>query len=175
MKRIKKNLILLNLAMYFILHSCAYKGKQTNRDTDKEITEVWENFLKAIELKNKNEFRKLSSDKIDCYVCPDNTPQENEELEKLREGNNNWLEIYNSKIHLSIGTFLQQDFNLIFNNDFVTILKTKKTIFSKAGTNVYQVLVTTTEPTNEHEGGQHNFKFKKENGIYKFCEIGTIP
>ncbi len=171
----RTNLVLLILVMCFTFHSCTYKKKQTYNHPDKEIVEVWSNFLKTIEQKNKNEFRKLSSNKIDCYVCPDNTPQEYEELNKLRAENDDWHEIYNSKTHISIDTFLQQDLNIIFNSDFVTILKTKKTIFSKADTNVYQILVTTTEPTLEHEGGQHNFKFKKENGIYKFCEIGTIP
>ncbi len=171
----KTNLMLLIIVMSFVLHSCTHKARRIYNHTDKEIVEVWEVFLKTIEQKDNSAFRKLSSDKIDCYVCPDNTPQEYEELNKLRAENDDWFEIYNSKIHLSIDTFLQQDFNIIFNNDFVSILKTKKTIFSKADTNVYQILVTTTEPTLEHEGGQHNFKFEKENGVYKFCEIGTIP
>ncbi len=171
----KPNLMLLTIVMYLTLHFCTHKEKRIYNHNDKEIVEVWNNFLKTIEQKNKNEFRKLSSDEIDCYVCPDNTPQEYEEFNKLRAENDDWHEIYNSKTHISIDTFLQQDFDVIFNNNFVTTLKTKKTIFSKADTNVYQILVTTTEPTLEHEGGQHNFKFKKENGIYKFCEIGTIP
>ncbi len=158
-----------------VLHSCTNQENTTQKNTDKEIVEVWGNFLKTVERKDKNGFKKLSSNTIDCTVCPDNTPREYEELNKLRAENDDWHKIYDSKVHISIDTFLDQDFNSIFTKDFVTILKTKRTVFSKADTNAYQILVTTTEPTLGHEGGQHNFKFKKENGIYKFCEIGTIP
>lgn len=39
----------------------------------------------------------------------------------------------------------------------------------------YEILVTTTEPTLNHEGEQHNFQFKKINGKWKFNELELIP
>jgi hypothetical protein len=99
--------------MCFALHSCTHEEEQVYNHADKEIVEVWDNFLKVIEQKDKSEFRKLSFDKIDCYVCPDNIPQEYEELNKLRVENADWYEIYSNKVHISIDIFLQQDFNII--------------------------------------------------------------
>jgi len=62
----KASLTLLTIVMSFVLLSCIHKEKRTYNHTDKEIVEVWENFLKTVKQKDNSEYRKLSSDKIDC-------------------------------------------------------------------------------------------------------------
>ena len=61
---------------------------------------------------------------------------------------------------------------------FITTLKEKKTVYHKNNiddVNYYEVLVTTTNPTYNHEDGQHNFQFKKVNGKWVLNKISTIP
>lgn len=144
-----------------------------------EISQTWDNFLNVIESNNRKDFKELSNEKIKCYLCLENTNTEEKEIRILRENDSLWYnKIYDDLIYIAIDSFVKQDFDLIFNPEFVKILKENETKFHKRfieGIEYYEILVSTTEPILGYEGGQYNFQFKKINGEWKFNEIGTIP
>lgn len=151
-----------------------------------EIQLKWEEFLNVVEQKNIPEFKKLVNDMIRCYMCLENTEHERNVLKYLRDNDSTWYnKIYDEKIYLPINKFIEEDFDLIFTEDFVELLKNSETIFSKrefdedglaADNDDYEILVTTSKPNIlGEEGGQHDFSFKKNNGIYVLFEISTIP
>ena len=171
-------IIILNIIL--ISFSCnRIKKDAKNGLRNNEISQTWNNFLNIIESNNGKHFKELSSKKIRCYLCLENTNTEQKEMEILRENDSLWYhKIYDDLIYIPIDSFVKKDFHLIFNPEFVKILKENETIFHKKiieGIEYYEILVTTTEPTLGHEGRQHNFQFKKINGEWKFNEIGTIP
>ena len=135
--------------------------------------------MKIIESNQRKGFKKISSESIRCCLCLENTYTEQREIEILRENDSLWYDkIYEALIYIPIDSFVKKDFDLIFNPEFVKILKENKTIFYKRvieGIEYYEILVTTTEPTLDHEGRQHSFQFIKVNGEWKFNGIGTIP
>ncbi len=168
------------LLIVTILYSCS-KSKKEDQSllVEKTIEKTWVEFLTIVQEKDKTAFKEISSDRIRCYLCLENTLAEQKELESKRESDPNWYDqLYDKDIYIPIDRFVKEDFDLIFSSEFVSILKEKKTIFYKREdrkTEVYEVLVTTTEPSAEHEGGQHNFQFIKKKGGWKLSEIGTIP
>jgi len=171
-------IIILTITLTFF--SCNRIKKNTKNEFRKsEISETWNDFLNILESNREKDFIELSSEKIRCYLCLENTDFERKEMEILRESDSLWYDkIYDDLIYIPIDSFVKKDFDLIFNPEFVKILKENETIFHKRiidGIEYYEVLVTTTKPTSSHEGGQHNFQFKKNNGKWKFNEIGTIP
>ncbi|WP_103865586.1 hypothetical protein [Aquimarina sp. I32.4] len=155
------------------------KDASQHVDETEDITQVWKKFLNIIARQDKSGFKTLSNQSIRCYLCLENTIIEQEELDKKRETDPEWYTtLYTKDIYISIDDFIKNDYDLIFNTVFVQILKERKTIFYKREIEEvahYEVLVTTTEPTLYHEGGQHSFQFKKIKGEWKFNEIGTIP
>ena len=144
-----------------------------------EIQLRWQEFLSVLEQKNLTEFKEYASDTIRCYMCIENTEHEQKVLEYLRDNDSTWYDkLYNEKIYIPINKFLDEDYDLIFNNEFVEVLKNSKTVYAQReidGLDVYEVLVTTTKPSLGFEGGQHDFQFTKEEGIFKLSEISTIP
>ena len=150
-----------------------------------EIQLRWQGFLDVLKQKNVTEFKEYASDTIRCYMCIENTEHERKVIEYLRDNDSTWYDkIYDEKIYLPINKFIEEDFDLIFTEDFVELLKNSETIFSKrefdeygvaTSNGGYEILVTTTKPTLGHEGGQHDFSFKKINGKYILSEISTIP
>ncbi|WP_108866284.1 hypothetical protein [Aquimarina aquimarini] len=144
-----------------------------------DITQVWKKFLNIIAIQDKSGFKTLSNQSIRCYLCLENTIIEQEELNKKRETDSDWYTtLYTKDIYIPIDDFIENDYDLIFNEEFVQILKERKAVFYKReieGIAHYEVLVTTTAPVFNHEGGQHSFQFKKIKGEWKFNEIGTIP
>lgn len=150
------------------------------KDTKKsEIENTWSGFLDVVEQKDKNGFRNFSDDTIRCYLCLKNTEHEQKVLEFLRENDSAWYDkLYDEKIFIPVNKFIEEDFDLFFNEEFVDILKKGETIYSQREidtADVYEVLVTTTEPTLTHEGGQHTFQFRKINNNYKLTEISAVP
>ena len=186
-----KSKIIFSILIMCIIYAC--KKKEQNKDTqsqktessssslspDSVITKQWRAFLDVAISGDSLEIKDFLNQTIRCYLCLENTPSEQKKLSLLRETDATWYEkIYNEKIYIPLDTFLAKDFNLIFNNDFLKILKESTTDFHKVendSTYYYEVLVTTTAPTIAHEGGQHSFQFKKVEGNWKLSEIGTIP
>src|SRR5690606_1773929 len=156
-----------------VFSSCKKENKQS------EIESTWSGFLVVVEQKDKNGFRNFSGDTIRCYLCLENTEHEQKVLEFLRKNDSAWYDkLYDEKIFIPINKFIEEDFDLIFTDEFVDILKRNETIFSQHEmdtTDVYEVLVTTTETSLTHEGGQHTFQFKKIDETYKLTEISTVP
>lgn len=167
--------LLFIFLMFIVFSSCKKDIKRS------EIENTWSGFIDVVEQKDKNGFRNFSDDTIRCYLCLENTEHELKVLEFLRENDSAWYDkLYDEKIFIPVNKFIEEDFDLFFNEEFVKILKKGKTIFSKrefdeVDPNAYEVLVTTTEPTLTHEGGQHTFQFRKINGDYKLTEISTVP
>ena len=95
------------------------------------------------------------------------------------ETDTDWYnKLYDDLILIPIDCFIKDDFDLIFDDGFVEILKDSNYNWHKReieGIEHYELLVTTTETTATHEGGQHHFQFKKVNGKLLLNEIGTIP
>lgn len=163
-----------------IIFSCTeLKKKGQNYTSKEEIVETWEDFLDILEKKDKDKFKIISSKNIHCYICLENTSDEQIQLETKRNNDPDWYnKIYSDEIYIPIDRFLTEDFDLIFNAKFVLIISSNETSFHKRemdGIDYYEVLVVTTEASLEHDGGQHNFQFIKENGKWLFNEIGTIP
>ncbi len=176
----KNRMYIIILTIILTFFSCNRIKKDTKNEFRKsEISQTWNDFLNILESSREKDFKELSSEKIRCYLCLENTNTEQKEMEILRENDSLWYDkIYDDLIYIPIDSFVKKDFDLIFNLEFVKILKENETIFHKRiidGIEYYEILVTTTKPTIGHEGGQHNFQFKKINGKWKFNEIGTIP
>lgn len=165
------------LITLFVIFSC--KKDHKNEYDENKISKTWNNFLNVLDPNKKKDFKELSDKKIRCYLCLENTITEQNEIAFLRDNDSLWYDkIYDDLIYIPIDNFVENDFDLIFNSVFVKTLKEKKTIFNERiidGIEYYEVLVTTTEPTLNHEGGQHSFQFKKIDGKWKFNEIETIP
>lgn len=167
---------LLFIFLALIVFSSCKKDKEPS-----EIKKTWFGFLEVVEQKDKNGFRDFAGDTIRCYLCLENTEHEQKVLEFLRENDSAWYDkIYDERIYIPQNKFIEEDFDLFFDKEFVEILKNGETIFSKRefdddNTNAYEVLVTTTEPTLTHEGGQHTFQFRKINDSYRLTEISTVP
>lgn len=176
----KIKIVTITLLIVAIFYSCSKSKKEDQSSlVENTIEETWKEFLILVQNKDKTAFKEMSNITIRCYLCLENTLAEQKELESKRESDPNWYDkLYDEDIYIPIDRFVKEDFDLIFNSEFVSILKEKKTVFFKnenEGTELYEVLVTTTEPSIDHEGGQHNFQFIKKNGKWKLNEIGTIP
>lgn len=165
-------------SLFFLIISYTSKA-QTSEQSEKEIKAVWYTFLDAVSSKDFAIFKKLSNKKIRCYNCPENTEAEREKIYTLRKTDTLWYDkLYNDLIYIPVDHFIENDFEIIFTPSFIKKLKEKKTLYhqnSIDGVDYYEVFVTTLEPKNDHDGGQHNFQFKKVNGKWVFNEIGTIP
>ncbi|WP_282133055.1 hypothetical protein [Cellulophaga baltica] len=175
-----KKLAYLLIAPFIVL-LCMAAGNERSAYTpqDIEIKKTWNSFLKAIEKKERRSFKDLSKSIIRCYPCLENTPEEQAYIAQLHETDTLWYDtIYEDLIYVPVDTFISQDFDLFFNPGFVTLLKERETTFYKQdleGVSYWEILVTTTEPTFFHEGGQHHFRFEKCADGWKLNEIGTIP
>lgn len=175
----KTNQLLILAFIVTFLFSCKNEKKREVENQKSEIELKWQEFLEVVEKKGTAEFYMLSNTTIRCYSCLENTEHERKVLEYLRDNDTTWYDkLYDEKIYIPIDKFIEEDFNLIFDDGFIEILKTGETIFSKReidSVEAYEVLVTTTKPTLGHEGGQHAFQFRKEKEEFKLFEISTIP
>uniref|UniRef100_UPI0025BDAA57 hypothetical protein n=1 Tax=Maribacter sp. TaxID=1897614 RepID=UPI0025BDAA57 len=82
-------------------------------------------------------------------------------------------------IYIPIDSFIANDYDILFNQKFIHILRENETVISnedKNGVDFAHILVTTTLPTAFFEGRQHIFSFRKhEEGVWKLNEISTVP
>ena len=175
----KYNISIIVLITFLITVSCGQNKTTVKRKTENDIEKTWGQFLNTVQTANKQVFKKISNSKINCYYCIENTVIEQEELAVFRETDTLWYDkIYDDLVYIPIDRFIKDDFDIIFDASFLKILKEKEPKFSKNridGIDYYEILVTTTEPTEFHEGGQHSFQFIEIDGLWKFNEIGTIP
>ncbi|WP_165748515.1 hypothetical protein [Cellulophaga sp. Z1A5H] len=174
-----KSIKYILIAPCILLLYISGKERSSYTPQDVEIKKTWNSFLKAVEKKERRTFKGLSKTKIRCYPCLENTTEEQAYIAQLQETDTLWYDtIYEDLIYVPIDRFIAQDFDLFFNPDFVKLLKERETIFYKQdldGVFYWEILVTTTEPTLFHEGGQHHFRFEKCDDGWKLNEIGTIP
>lgn len=171
---IKRLLCIPLLVVTFM--SCQQKKKASGDD----VTVMWTSFLSDLEAKDKVAFKHSSDKTIRCYDCLENTPSEVQQMNLLRENDSLWYDkIYEDFIYIPIDSFIANDYDILFNQKFIHILRENETVISnedKNGAVFAHILVTTTLPTAFFEGGQHIFSFKKnKNDEWKLNEIGTIP
>ncbi|MDM3872024.1 hypothetical protein QSV34_11765, partial [Porticoccus sp. W117] len=115
-------------------------------------------------------------------VALSNTKKEADELVRQRSNNLNWYdEFYAKKAFMPSEQFFKNEVPIIFTNDLIDRLKSRKTQFLERNDIEYgyiEILVNTVESDEieaEHEGIQHVFGFKSTDNGYKFCEISTVP
>ncbi|WBU88283.1 hypothetical protein [Cellulophaga omnivescoria] len=171
-----KNIVVL---MFLFVVSIVCAQQKTEDVSLKEMKQVWATFLSTLKTKDTVKFKRLSALKIRCYACLENTPEEEKELTTFRDTEEDWYSaLYTTKIYIPVDTFIAEDYNLIFTHNFIGLLVESETIYVNHaidGVNYIEVLVTTTKPTKFHEGGQHTFRFVKQNKIWVLDELSTIP
>lgn len=143
--------------------------------SDVEIVKAWKRFLAVVTKKDKQAFKSMACSKILCYDCVGNSFEEQKRLDSLWQVNRSLREKIQMDSQIPVGEFIREDFDNIFTNEFVAKLKTRETYFGQRSDKVYEVLITTLLPTSIHDGGQHDFTFKKRDGVFKLCAITTIP
>ncbi|MEP3372060.1 MAG: hypothetical protein ABJO28_08200 [Maribacter dokdonensis] len=168
--------ILIALLLTITSVSCQQKKKASGDD----VAVMWTSFLSDLEAKDKVAFKHSSDKTIRCYDCLENTPSEVQQMNLLRENDALWYDkIYDDFIYIPIDSFIAKDYDILFNQKFIHMLRENETVISneaKNGVAFAHILVTTTLPTEFFEGGQHIFSFKKnKNDEWKLNEIGTIP
>ncbi|WP_157483981.1 hypothetical protein [Maribacter hydrothermalis] len=164
----------------FLLCMSVQSCKQDKKITNVELFTVWSNFLNTLEKNDKVAFKKASGKTIRCYDCLENTPSEVQKMILLRDTDSLWYDkIYDDLIYIPVDSFILKDFDLLFNPQFVQLLRDNETTFIDDNENnvrTVHFLVTTTPPTLNFEGGQHSFSFvKKADGQWTLNEISTIP
>lgn len=171
-----KNKIVL---MFLFIVSIVCAQQKTEDVSLKEMKQVWATFLSTLKTKDTVKFKQLSALKIRCYNCLENTLEEQKKLAYSRDNEEDWYtKIYEQDIYIPITKFLAEDYNLIFTHNFIGLLVESETIYVNhaiEGVNYIEVLVTTTKPTKFHEGGQHTFRFVKQNKIWILDNLSTIP
>ena len=117
--------------------------------------------INLIEQNDKQELLQLSTEKIYCYLCFDETPIKQEPF-------------------IDKKTFYSNYFSTIFNKELLTRLKrNEKQIFISSENDSAIMVLYTTYRNNEfgdgHEGAQFVFWLKKENNELKINGLETIP
>lgn len=171
---IKRLLCIPLLVVTFM--SCQQKKKASGDD----VTVMWTSFLSNLEAKDKVAFKHSSDKTIRCYDCLENTPSEVQQMNLLRENDALWYDkIYDDFIYIPIDSFIANDYDILFDQKFIHLLRENETVIlneDKNGVAFVHILVTTTLPTAYFEGGQHIFSFRKhEEGVWKLNEISTVP
>lgn len=159
--------------------SCKDYKNANDQPENAEIEKTWHQFLEVVESGNKEKFLDFAASEIRCYECLENTPTEQRQLESLSEKDSLWYDkLYDDLIYIPADSFVKKDLNRFFTPSFLKILRLNETIYHHLNEDemeIYEILVTTIEPTDEHEGMQHSFQFQKINGKWKFSEVSSIP
>jgi hypothetical protein len=163
-----------------LLTITSFSCKQEKKALGDEVTVMWTSFLSDLEAEDKEAFKNTSAATIRCYDCLENTPSEVQKMNLLRDTDSLWYhKIYDDLINIPIDQFIENDFDILFNPQFVKILRDNDISFLEDKENevtTVHILVTTTPPTAEFEGAQHSFSFTKTiDGVWKLNEISTIP
>lgn len=141
-----------------------------------DMKKVWKNFIEVVQKTDCNKFYNISSPKVYCYECLENTPKEKKELRAIKSNDSNWYKkIYTELIFIPKKIFCEEDLKMILSKKFLQTLKTNETIYRKIDDKDFEVLVTTLKTKNAHEGMQYFFRFKKYKDTFLFSSIGTIP
>lgn len=116
--------------------------------------------IALLEQNNTEALQQLTTEKIYCYLCYSETPENEPILDKQ--------------------TFYAKFFNTIFNEKLLSRLKRdEKEIFITSDYDNAIMVLYTIYRNNEfgdgHEGAQFNFWLKEENGTLKLNGIETIP
>ncbi|SIQ89574.1 hypothetical protein [Maribacter ulvicola] len=171
----------LTLNVFVILLTItSFSCKQEKQLPNNEVSKMWSQFLRDLEINDKVAFKKASGETIRCYDCLENTPSEMKKMSLLRENDALYYnKIYDNLIYIPIDSFIANDYDILFNPQFINILQENETIIVREvteGKTYAHILVTTTLPTAFFEGGQHNFSFIKiKDGQWRLNEISTIP
>lgn len=170
----------ISLSFFLLLTITAVSCQQEKKASGDDVSVMWASFLSDLTTEDKEAFKDASAETIRCYDCLENTPSEVQHMNLLRENDSLWYsKIYDDLIYIPIDSFIANDYDILFNPNFINILKENETIISSEETNgvtYAHILVTTTLPTAFFEGAQHIFSFvKNEDDVWKLNEIGTIP
>ena len=173
---IKPTINLFALLLIISFFSC----KPEKKESDNEVHAMWTSFLSNLDAQDKVAFKNASGEAIRCYDCLENTPSERQKMNILRGKDSLWYKkMYETLIYIPIDSFTANDYDILFNPQFVNILQENETKIIRDETNditYAHILVTTTLPTLNFEGAQHSFSFVKGNdGQWKLNEINTIP
>ena len=177
---------LLVLILLFVIHPlCSGREIKIIADHPEEVPFVqktWEEFVTAAEKKDSSLLKPLLMDTVRCYLCLENTEEELNELDLLRENNKNWFNIvYRDKIKIPADRFIREDVPILFNREMIQRLKKRRIGFLEReidGIIHFEIMVTTQEDNEVIqglEGVQHVFDFKKTDKGYRLTEISTIP
>jgi len=168
------------LSFFLLLTITSVSCQQGKKASGDDVSVMWASFLSDLSAEDKEAFKKASGETIRCYDCLENTPSEVQYMNLLRENDSLWhSKIYEDLIYIPIDSFIDNDYDILFNPTFTNILQENETIFSSEETNgitYAHILVTTTLPTAFFDGAQHIFSFvKNEDDVWKLNEIDTIP
>jgi len=171
---------LIHILVALLLTITSVSCQQEKKASGDDVSVIWASFLSDLTVEDKEAFKEASVETIRCYDCLENTPSEVQHMNLLRENDSLWYsKIYDDLIYIPIDTFIANDYDILFNSNFINILKENETIISSEETNgvtYAHILVTTTLPTAFFEGAQHIFSFvKNEDDVWKLNGIGTIP
>jgi uncharacterized membrane protein YgcG len=124
-----------------------------------EIEYFTNKLIELIEQKNIEALKKLTTHKIYCYLCFQETPKEEPLVDQQ--------------------TFYTKHFKTIFSDDLIQRLKRNEKKIAITGKDLGIMVLYTTYRRNEfgdgHEGAQFGFWLKKEKGILKLNGIETVP
>ncbi len=136
---------------YFVLIICSFG---CSKEKKKVEFDAWNQFIKVISKKDKEEFKNICSKTINCYLCKD----------------------YNSK-PITIKEFIEKDFDIIFNDEFIKYLKNVNidTYYQNIDGKDYCEVTFLPKNYSKYEEYQYHFRFILVNKNWELFDIGTIP
>jgi hypothetical protein len=162
---------------------------QTQQEADSSFYSYWEIFKKALSRNAVSEIKNLSLQTINCPACLSATHEKDSLLDKYREDHpKTWYnDLYSRLCFIEINKFLLEDYPLIVDSSLVKRIHqndkirfhVQKTDSKETGkevpTTIFEVLITSIDPTNELEGMQKVFQFIRVKNKFKFYGYFTIP
>lgn len=164
---------------------------------DPALRRAWQTFAQAVRKNDLAALRKLSASCITCTDCLRNTGVEEKAFDRYMDQHpdTGFDRLYGPMSFIPAETFWRQDSPLIFDAKAkARLLNPAKLTFiaseqNKAGyvapclikpaevasTHLYEVLLTTIDPSRGEEGMQKAFAFIKTKQGFKFCAYSTIP
>ncbi len=147
----------MSLFRVFIFVALIGSSPARGAEPNQEMIEIWGQFLEIMSKGDIDAIVKRSASEIDCWLWPCTYREGREYKYPVRE-------FY--KIHSEY----------LFSKKLVGKLQTGKKFFVVKEDGVtFEVIITTVEPNEKHDGLQTAFYFKKINDKYLFSHISTIP
>lgn len=169
----------------------------TEPPLDPELPRTWEKFAQAVRRNDRVALRQLSASCISCTECLRNTPAEAKALDRYRKQHpDTWYDrLYGPMKFIPAETFWREDGAVVFDaKTTARLLNPAKLAFiasdhnqagyvapclllpaQVAATQLYEVLLTSIDPSPQREGLQQAFAFISTKQGYKFCGYATIP